>query len=228
MGTGEKAWTGALAANPTVYDIDGFDNPAGTITALRARGDRVICYIEVGAAESYRPDYGQFPKVALGKAVPGYPEERYVDLSNPAVSTVIRARITMCHDKGFDAVEPDIDDSYSDDNGFHLTETENVAYDRALAAYAHSLGLAWGQKNGDADQSFAAQVSTFADFLLDEQCFEFDTCSVVGAPYLQQGKAVFEVEYNIPTSAFCRQANALGFDSERMNVALAGGRQPCR
>ncbi len=61
MGTGVSTYVGTPAPDPTVYDIDGFDNPAATVSALHARGDHVICYIEVGAAENYRPDYAQFP-----------------------------------------------------------------------------------------------------------------------------------------------------------------------
>ena len=36
-----------------LYDIDGIENPASTVTALHSLGDKVICYIEVGAAGNY-------------------------------------------------------------------------------------------------------------------------------------------------------------------------------
>lgn len=50
MGYGALNALGMIASNPTVYDIDGISNPASTIDALHQRGDKVMCYIEVGAA----------------------------------------------------------------------------------------------------------------------------------------------------------------------------------
>jgi len=73
-------------------------------------GMKVVCYIEVGAAENYRLDYSEFPAAALGTVMPGYSNEKYIDISNPAVVTIIKARIAMCASKGFDAIEPDIDE----------------------------------------------------------------------------------------------------------------------
>ena len=39
------------------YDIDGFENSAAEVALLHAAGRHVICYIDVGTAESFRPDY---------------------------------------------------------------------------------------------------------------------------------------------------------------------------
>lgn len=46
------------------FDIDGFANSAGEVAALHRRGKRVICYIDAGTWENWRPDAGEFP--ALG------------------------------------------------------------------------------------------------------------------------------------------------------------------
>jgi hypothetical protein len=228
MGMDAHLADGRRANDPTVYDIDGFDNPASTVAALHARGDKVICYIEVGAAEKYRPDYKTFPRSALGDVMDGYGDERYVNITDPRVVAIIELRIAMCASKGFDAIEPDIDDSYTDTTGFHISEADNIAYDRTLAAYAHSLGLGWGQKNGDNDPAFSRALEPTTDFLLDEQCFQYDSCSIVAAPYQAAHKAIFEVEYNLRTPQFCREAGADDFNSERQSVALNGGRRPCR
>ncbi len=226
MGTGVSTYLGTPAPDPTVYDIDGFDNSAATVSALHARGDHVICYIEVGAAENYRSDYSQFPPSDLGDAVSGYPSERYLDIEDGTVVRIIEARIAMCAAKGFDAIEPDIDDSYTDSTGFTISEAQNLQYDATLAAYAHSLGLAWGLKNGD-DPSFAAAMEPTADFVLDEQCHQYDTCSSFD-PFASAGKAVLEVEYSESPSLFCPAANAADEDALKMDVALSGGRLPCR
>ncbi len=49
------------------YDIDGFETSAEQVTALQALGKHVICYIDVGTAENFRPDYNSFPASVLGK-----------------------------------------------------------------------------------------------------------------------------------------------------------------
>ena len=40
----------------------------------------VICYMETGAWESYRPDASRYPEEVLGNHVEGFPEERFVDI----------------------------------------------------------------------------------------------------------------------------------------------------
>ncbi len=227
LGTGVTTYTGAAAPDPVLYDIDGFDNSAGTVSSLHARGAKVLCYIEVGAAENYRPDYSQFPADTLGNTMPGYASERYVNIEDSRVMTIIKARIAMCQSKGFDGIEPDIDDSYTANTGFPISKADNVAYNAALADYAHSIGLSYGLKNGD-DPSFAAQMLPHVDFALVEQCFEYNTCGSYYPSYANAGKAVFEVEYNIPTSSFCATANTYGFNAMHKDVDLSGGRQPCR
>ena len=153
-------------ASTTVFDIDGIINPASTVTALHRLNDKAICYIEVGAAGNYYSAaeedlpvtyYQQLSQAGdLGQAEPGYPEY-YLNINAPSTVRIIEAMIKQqCAAKGFDAVEPDIDDSYTDSTGFGITEQENIQFDRTLGAYAHSLGLAWGQKNGDNDPEFSA------------------------------------------------------------------------
>ena len=64
MGDGAVNAAGRKAPNPTVYDIDGIDNSASTVSALHRRGDKVICYIEIGAAGNYYSG----PRSASGSA----------------------------------------------------------------------------------------------------------------------------------------------------------------
>jgi hypothetical protein len=231
MGIGSRTYRGAPAPHPAVYDIDGFANPAGTVRALHRLHAHVICYIEVGAAESYRSDYRHFPKSALGRRVPGYPSERYLNINDPAVARIMKARISMCARKGFDAIEPDIDDSYADRTGFRITEAGNIAYDARLADYAHSLGLAWGLKNGDAP-GFAAGMLPHVDFALDEQCFQYGTCGTYYPLFRKAHKAVLEVEYSDQGGPrpreYCARAIREVLDSVQFDSALNGEvRVPC-
>ena len=55
MGTGITAWNGDTPPgdNPKLYDIDGIENTASTVSTLHGLGDHAICYIEVGTAGNY-------------------------------------------------------------------------------------------------------------------------------------------------------------------------------
>ena len=55
----------------------------------------------------------------------------------------------QCAAKGFDAVETDIDEEYTDNSGFPLTKATEESYMTTLADYMHGLGLGWWIKNPD-------------------------------------------------------------------------------
>ena len=50
----------------------------------------------------------------------------------------------MCARKGFDAVEPDIDDSYACPTGFAISRGDNVAFDTTLSAWTDKLDRWYG------------------------------------------------------------------------------------
>jgi cysteinyl-tRNA synthetase len=235
MGTGEKTYAGGAAADPVVYDIDGFDNTAADVAKLHALGKKVICYVEVGAAESYRSDYAQFPAAALGKLVDNYPQEKYLDIRNATVVSVIEARIAMCKQKGFDAIEPDIDDSYTDDTGFPISMADNVAFLKTLSSYAHGLGLAWGLKNG-ADggdpAAFVGAVLPVVDFAVVEEPFFLKTIGFFEPAFSGANKALFVAEYTNDTtsaSSFCPAALAQKTNAALFDLGLDGKvRTPCQ
>lgn len=227
MGRGATLPDGSAAPNPVIYDIDGSDNPASTVAALHAIGAHVVCYIEVGAAESYRSDYSQFPAAALGNTMPGYSSEKYVDIRNSQVVSIIEARISMCASKGFDAVETDIDESYQSNTGFPLTQANEESFMTTLANDMHALHLGWFIKNpDDTGDSYASDMANLADAVLTEQCNEYSSCGLLSA--YEGHKAVFNAEYNLSTSSFCPIDNTLGFNGEKFPVSLTGARSPCR
>jgi hypothetical protein len=210
------------SVNVQVYDIDG-DTGASVVAALHAAGRKVICYVDTGSYESFRADAGGFPASVLGKPN-GWPGERWLDIRQiPILKPIMAARFAACAKKGFDGIEADNVDGYENDTGFALTADDQLAYNRMLAALAHADGLAIGLKN-DVDQ--VGQLLPYFDFSVDEQCFEYQECDEL-EPFIQAGKPVFEVEYNLQTSQFCTQATALGFSSMRKNLALDAPRWPC-
>jgi len=150
------------------------------------------------------------------------------------VLTVIEARIAMCAQKGFDGIEPDIDDSYTDDTGFTISESSNVAYLVTLSTYAHSLGLAWGLKNGGdggMPTQFVSDMLAHVDFAVVEEPFFLGTIGYFKPALYNAGKAMFVAEYTNDTSSassFCPQALTDHTNAALFDVALdAKVRTPC-
>lgn len=54
------------AVGTQVFDIDSVANGADIVRDLHARGRKVVCYVNAGAAEDFRPDYTAFPPQLLG------------------------------------------------------------------------------------------------------------------------------------------------------------------
>jgi hypothetical protein len=226
----QLTWYWQLTGTPKVEpvaatDIDGFDNSSGTVADFHAIGQRTICYIDVGTWENWRPDASQFPATVLGNSN-GWPGERWLDVRQLGVlEPIMTARLQMCQQKGFDAVEPDNMDGYESNTGFPITAAEQLAYDTWIAQEVHSLGMAVFQKN-DPDQ--AAQLEPYFDGVIDEQCNQYSECSSY-QPYLNAGKPVLNAEYEASLyPSFCASDQAAGMMSALYALALDGSvYDPC-
>ncbi len=206
-----------LTLKVQAIDIDGFDVTSAQVAAIHSAGVKAICYIDVGTWENWRPDASRFPKSALG-STNGWPGERWLDIRQLNIlSPIITARFQMCRDKGFDAIEADNVDGYTNKTGFPLTAAQQLTFNKFYAGIAHSLSLPIALKN-DVDQ--VSQLVAYFDFMVDEQCFEYSECNTL-KPFLNAGKAVFEVEYNGQPTSFCPKANALNFNTIKKNESLA-------
>jgi hypothetical protein len=210
--------------NAQVYDIDMFDNSSSLVTALHSAGRHVICYIDAGTWENFRPDKNQFPPSVLGQSN-GWPGERWLDIRNlPVLEPIMSARLDLCQTKGFDAVEFDNVDGYSNNTGFPLTAQDQLAYNTWLANAAHTRGLSVALKN---DPEQVPSLLPYFDFELDEQCFQYHECRRF-IPFVTAGKAVFEVEYKPDTSQFCSRANSMNFNAMKKKLNLGVWRRTCR
>ncbi|MGW2374344.1 MULTISPECIES: endo alpha-1,4 polygalactosaminidase [Kitasatospora] len=206
-----------------VYDIDGFENDASVVAALHAKGRKVICYINAGSWEDFRPDSAAFAKALQGSDT-GWKGEKWFDIRKlDQLEPLMATRFDMCKNKGFDAIEPDTIEAYNQNSGFPLTPDDQLAYNRMLAKLAHDRGLAIGLKN-DLDQ-IPALLPDF-DFAVNEECSQFDECDRV-SPFIKAGKPVFHVEYKLDTDQFCAKTKALGFSSMQKKLDLNAWRKPC-
>ena len=200
------------SVNASVYDIDLFDNTPAQIATLRGLGRKVICYFDT-AYEPGRPDSIQLEPYR-GKPVEGWPGQYWLDVRQPAVVDVMKARTALAQQKGCDGVEADDVDSRSNNPGFPITAADQQGFIRTLAAEAHARGLSFALKN---DLGEIPQLIGDVDFAINEECFQFNECNAL-APFISASKAVFQVEYTdgdlaAKGATICPQANALNFDT---------------
>ncbi len=206
-----------------LYDVDGFDTSRATVARLHRAGRYVVCYVDVGTWERWRPDAARFPRALLG-AGNGWPGERWLDVRRiAALGPLLRTRFAMCRRKGFDAVEPDNVDAYANDSGFPLTAADQLRFDRWVARAVHAQRLAVALKN-DLDQ--AATLAPSFDFAVLEQCFQYRECDKA-RPFLRARKGVYDAEYALAPSAFCAGARRLGINAIRKRDGLDAWRQAC-
>jgi hypothetical protein len=210
--------------NVAMYDIDLFDNDASVVASLHASGRVVICYMSAGTWENWRPDASKFPKSVLGKPVSGWAGERWLDIRQISIlGPIMDARLDLCKQKGFDGVEADNVDGYTNPTGFPLKYNDQITYNKFLAGEAHNHGLSIGLKN-DIDQ--VNDLLPYFDWALDEQCFQYKECNKL-TPFINAGKAVFEVEYKLRPAQFCPKANNMAFSSMKKHLKLDAWQAPC-
>lgn len=208
--------------NVQVYDIDMFDASTSLITQLHNAGRAVICYIDT-AYEPGRPDSSSFTSAVLGNGIDGWPGQKWVDIRSSVVRNIMTSRIQMAASKGCDAVEMDDVDSYTNNPGFPLTAADQLDFNSFLATTAHANDLGIGLKN-DLDQ--VTSLASKFDFAINEQCFQYDECDSLST-FINQGKAVFGVEYDLSTSQFCSKANADNFSWLKKGLDLDAPMTEC-
>jgi len=233
----KTSWQWQLADLPVdqsfdvvMYDVDLFDNDASIVAALHAQGRKVVCYVSVGSWEDWRPDQEQFPPSVIGKDYAGWPGEKWLDIRRiDLLAPLMRARFDQCQAKGFDALEPDNIDGYTNDTGFPLTYQDQLNYNVWLANEAHARGLSIGLKN-DGEQ--AEDLLAYFDWAMAEDCFADDWCDQV-APFVAAGKAVFAAEYTDQLTSdqflnqICPQASTLHLNAILKNRDLDAYRAAC-
>jgi hypothetical protein len=203
-----------------IYDLDGFDTPASVVATLHSMHRRAICYIDVGTWENWRLDAKKFPKSVLGEPVSGWPGEKWLDIRQMTIlAPIMSKRFDLCKQKGFDGIDPDNIDGYTNDTGFTLTGAEQLTYDTWVAKAAHARGLAVDQKN---DNSQVTQLAKVFDFAVLEQCYAQGWCNQF-AVYTKSNRLVVDVEYGLTKQRFLTKAcaNAARYDETAILKKLA-------
>jgi hypothetical protein len=222
VGISAAPYTGGAAVSPSVFDIDVYVDQAiagnsstlntAAISAIHAAGKKAICYLSAGSWENWRPDANQFPASVLGNKN-GWPGEKWLDIRQTSVLLpIMEVRVQKCVQAGFDGVEWDNVDGYTNRTGFPLTAADQLTYNASLANLAHTYGLTVALKN-DVEQ--VADLAPYFDYAVNEQCQQYSECTGYTANFVNAGKAVFQVEYKLHLGKFCPQAN-----SENRNAIL--------
>jgi hypothetical protein len=218
--------TGRVARGVTAdfFDIDLFDNAASVVADLHARGHEVACYFSAGSFENWRPDAAQFPEVVKGRSN-GWPGERWLDVRRlDVLGPIITARLDLCRAKGFDSVDPDNVDAWTNNSGFPVSGDDQLAFNEYIANAAHARGLSVALKN---DLGQIPQLLPYFDWAVDEQCAQYAECDLL-LPFVQAGKPVMEIEYSLPKAKFCPGANARNFNGIKKKLSLNSVRAVCR
>ena len=209
-----------------MYDVDEVDTSKVLVHAMHRRGIKAVCYISAGSWENWRPDAARFPKVVRGRPLSGWPGERWLDVRRlDVLGPLMEARLDVCAAKGFDGVEFDNVDGYTNHTGFPLTGADQLRYDAFLANQAHRRRLSAFLKN---DLGQVRQLLPYFDAALNEQCFQYTECFKL-TPFVDAGKPVFGVEYASSAPAgFCARANTRNFNFLEKHLDLGAWRLACR
>ncbi|MEO6713455.1 MAG: endo alpha-1,4 polygalactosaminidase [Mycobacteriales bacterium] len=238
---------GAPAPGITMYDIDlqdavptarvvavpGFGKVswqrganAGVIDRMHARGRVVICYLDSGAWEAYRPDARLFPRSVIGRGT-GWSEERWLDIRPQSwrrFAPLIWARLDLARAIGCDGVEPDQNNPVGNQPGIPITLADERAWYLEVARQAHARSLSVGMKNGV--EIMDATMARSFDWALVEECFKYDECERT-APFVAARKAVFATEYEGDVRRLCARARALSLSLIRKRLELDAWRVSC-
>jgi hypothetical protein len=218
--------TGAIdtTVDAEAFSVDLFDVPRTTISELQDAGRRVVCYLSAGSWEEWRPDAGRYARSVLGEPLEGWPGERWLDIRRlDVLAPILRDRLDRCAAKGFDGVDPDNVDGFANDTGFPLTAADQRRFDAWLANAAHRRGLSVGLKN---TLELIPALLPYFDFAIDEECFRYRECTRL-RPFIEAGRSVVVVEYELPRTAFCDRADELGLFAIRKRLSLGPWRRPC-
>nr|GAT51630.1 predicted protein [Mycena chlorophos] len=188
------------------YQIGGSFTPVSSVTTVSrdnsdepAEGLYNICYVNAFQAQEEDSNWWlqNAPQLLLqenGQPVKDPDWDEYIfntttDANRQALAAILEPTIQTCATKGFNAIEPDNLDTYTRFSS--LTKADNLAFARILSDYAHSLGLAFAQKN-TAGLKAADKTTGGFDFAIAEECQVYSECDEYSNLY---GNYMIEIEY---------------------------------
>jgi hypothetical protein len=215
------------ALRAETYFVDLFRTTATQVAELKALGAQVICHVSAGYWQAFVPDKDAIPAHVTGNDANG-PEEKWLDIrERDALAPIMLARMQLCKDKGFDGIQPNNVDAFTNTNvGFQLSAEDQRSYNAWLAESAHALGLRIGLTN---DHVQTLELEPLFDWALISSCYAQGWCEVETA-FVERGKPVFMTEYTDETTDFggaCAVAAKLGFNALLKHRSLDAWQERC-
>jgi hypothetical protein len=173
-----------------VYVSD-IETSASAIRTLHSAGRIVICYFSGGTRESFRDDASRFPPESLGMPLSSYPNERWIDVRNATVRTIMQDRMAKAARVECDGVYASGLAAFEMQTGLAFDRADQLAYDRFLATAAHALGLSIGLPDGD--PLLSQELLADFDWKVVFSCLATDCPSAT--PFVGARKAALLIEY---------------------------------
>jgi hypothetical protein len=229
----QAPFTGGVCVTPQIIDFDFYEDQSisgtnnflyttGAVQALHSSGRKAIGYVDAGDIEKVRADYQQYVDFdnacggcLIGNPFSGFRGEFMLNINNDKgqadfIRKMTQARTDRVAANGFDSVEYDVIDNYQNKSGFSITYQTQEDFNVSLTNIAHSDSLSVPLKSDNGQAQDAVIVSSF-DFVIDEQCNQYNLCSSYTG-FQGAGKAIFNVEYKLSTSKFCAGDNSMNFN----------------
>jgi endo-alpha-1,4-polygalactosaminidase (GH114 family) len=128
--------------------VDPFANAdaRAAIAQMKQNRNLVSCYISVGTCEDWRDDFAAMKPYCVSKQWGEWPGEYFIDRTDPALVTLMKARIDKmagwgCAMVEFDNMDWAFDAANRSQYAITATAAQGEAYNQALCAYAHDKGL---------------------------------------------------------------------------------------
>ena len=200
--------TGAIdeTLEAELFVVDLFNTEQPTLDEHHARGRLDVAYLSAGTHETFRDDADQFPAAAVGSPLDSYPNERWLDVRDPTVRSLMAARLDLAASKGFEGVLPTSMTAYRADSGFALSADDQLDYTTWLAAEVRARGMSAGM-SGDFGRS--AELAAHHDFAIHFGCLARGDCAVL-APFAAAAKPVFDIETEGEPASVCAAAAQQG------------------
>jgi hypothetical protein len=204
-----------------------------SVKAIHAMGAHAVCYVDAGTTENWRSDRGKFDPSEVGRPLPGWQGERFVDVAKwsaavpqpyEKLSRILSNRISLCKKEGFDAIEADNLDAYTYGNlgGFKISMRQEESFIEHLVTVAHRDGLAFFLKNEINGDSLLRTVAPHVDGEIDEQCWQYAECSVLKI-FVTEHKPILNVEYrHVAATKLCPKARAFPMATIEAPLDLSG------
>lgn len=215
-----------LSVEAEARELDLFETTRAEVQQLHDESAWVACYFSAGSWEPYRPDRRAFPQDVRGEPIQGFEDERWLDVRRLRVLLpIMERRLDLCQRKGFDGVDFDNVDAWTNDTGFPLTRADSLRYVRILAREALQRGLSPGLKNA---LGLIPDVVDRYGWAVNEQCVQYRECRHY-RPFVEAGKAVFILEYRGTRATVCgREPPGTSVQLKRLRLDAYAVRCPYR